>query len=508
MPFWAPCWNASSIKWSFAKAGKASRPRAGFVIFDRQCRCSRGAPLIRGRILSTPSCGHHRRIASRFEVFYPNNRARVIRLLRSAWKHLETLHRDGLCHGDATHYNILVDASGSPFWIDTDSMVATTFGASIDYAVYMAHAVAPLLSRTETAAFQNWAIERMPSRLRRESIRLLGLTLAETANWHHRERGELQSLRTKFAATTLFARELSYHWQQLPADHESPTAYVAALHRQAQQREEEVSRLESAAQHLAAELESERNERARLIVSLNTPPPATHERAAASKGGKVVTTETAPEHGAAERLSLIAPIDSVASAAAPRPPASDALACDSAGTLAQWQARAAAAEKQLLELSGAVNDATARADALAQWQARAAAAEQQLAELSATVAQATARADTAEQECAARLALIERLDNVASCTARRADVLDELASARADALAQWQARAAAAEQQLGELTATVADTAARADGAERECAARLVVIEELSRARDAFAAALVARPWRSRLRRLLSRGGG
>ncbi len=503
VPLWAQCWDASGIRWAFATAKHAHRPRAGFVICENECACSSAVPLVRGRILSKPSCGHHRRLASRFEVFCPHDGVALIGLLRSAWKRLETLHRDGLCHGDPAHYNILVDALDRPLWIDNDRMVVSKSGAAIDYAVYMAHAVGPLLSHTEAAAFQDWVIDRIPLRLRRESIRLLGLTLAQTAGWHHRERAELQSLRTKHAATALFARELSYHWQQLPADHESPAAYVTALRRDVERQDQEINRLHAIAQashnnelfeQLRAAhsgLEAVAEERAQLIARLDASAKEAIERAAVA--------EDAREHlrfEAASAAAMAADAASRSDALALQLRSLEAVAEERAQLIASLDAAARAAQQRGAAVEEENRHLCERVQAL----------EAAAADLAGRAVAATDRICDLEQVAAERLAAIERLDNIARSAEHRAQAIDEVARARADNLALWHARASAAEQQLAEVTANAIELKARAEAAERECAARLVVIEELKRARDAFSAALAARSWRSRLKRLLLPG--
>jgi chromosome segregation ATPase len=258
-------------------------------------------------------------------------------------------------------------------------------------------------------------------------------------------------------------------------------------------------RAESAARldELAAQSRLLEEERQRLLTRAQT-----LEAAAADLTGQIVAATgraDALEQIAVERSALIDRLDE--------------LARERAAALASWQARALAAEQQLVDVTAAAADADSRAqnaerecdarqvvieelvrarDAFSAALApRAQPLEAAAADLTGQIVAATGRADALEQIAVERSALIDRLD--------------ELARERAAALASWQARALAAEQQLVDVTAVAADAASRAQNAERECDARQVVIEELVRARDAFSAALATGPRPTRLGRLFFR---
>jgi chromosome segregation ATPase len=181
---------------------------------------------------------------------------------------------------------------------------------------------------------------------------------------------------------------------------------------------------------------------------------------------------------AEERAELITTLDATARSAGER--AADA------DSRAQNAERECDARQVVIEELVRARDAFSAALA-----PRAQPLEAAAADLTGQIVAATGRADALEQIAVERSALIDRLD--------------ELARERAAALASWQARALAAEQQLVDVTAVAADAASRAQNAERECDARQVVIEELVRARDAFSAALATGPRPTRLGRLFFR---
>ncbi len=153
-------------------------------------------------------------------------------------------------------------------------------------------------------------------------------------------------------------------------------------------------------------------------------------------------------------------------------------------------------------------DRIARGEVIGGLQARIGELERHLAQLDGAIAevsgQASAQADRAtslEAVAHERGVLIGRLDQLARDASERAAAAEAVREHLAREVAQQHAAAMAAAHQAADLAGSAEAATIRAEAAERERDARLVVIEELVKARDALSAALATRPtsWLGRL---------
>jgi hypothetical protein len=314
-----------------------------------------------------------------------------------------------------------------------------------------------------------------------------------------------------------------------------------AAERQSAERAEQVATatakltmLESATAQTATELEA----RSRLLTQLDA---QLREANADRIAQATALAELEARRQAAERHAAEATEE--AAAAMAQLSAQESAA---AQTATELEARARLLTQLDAQLREANADRIAQATALAEIEARRQVAERHAAEAAEEAASAMAQLSGLESAAAqtateleARARLIAQLDaqlreanadrvargevigglqarlgelerrvgDLAPLTARLPDA-ERLARESVEALRLAKERLealrderSALQEQAAELAASAQGAHLRGEAAERECAARQVVIDELARARDAFAAALAGRPrpWYERL---------
>lgn len=414
-----------------APAGLIPAGLRGIALGIRECACCRAYPRLPGAVLCTPESGHFTLLSSRFEIACPAAALRPA-ILRDAWSALRQLHAQGIAHGDPTHYNLIVGPDG-PCWIDTDGMLVGDMACELDAAVFLAHAVAPVCPPGEVGDLVRFVLEGIAPERQAVALRAVGALLVHSAHEGHLHRRMLHGLKLRLNAVELHAQDLRSRWLALPARHEEVVVAGPgdSLQRELDKRQALIEQLDG----MLKAANADRIAQARAIADLEARcGQAGRDLAEASEQAATALAQLEAEREAASRQG------------------------------AELEARS----RLLSHLDGLLKEANAdrvaRGEVIGGLQARLGELERQAA-------------------MAVRVPELER-QAVESAAALRA---------AKEAMSALRAERVALEEQAGEMAAMADGANRRAEAAERECAARQVVIDELVRARDAFVAALAGR---------------